>query len=89
MTRVLTWALVIFFVWYMLTSPEGAAAWVHGFLGWIAHAGSSLSSFVDSLLAELPVMTGIVVAVLVNRHGTGEMPADISPDPVRCSGHTS
>jgi hypothetical protein len=49
MVRVLTWAFVIFFVWYMLTSPEGAAAWIHGVLGWIAHAGSSLSSFVDSL----------------------------------------
>jgi hypothetical protein len=49
MFRVLRWALVIFFVWYMLTSPAGAAAWVQGFLGLIAHAGSSLSSFVDSL----------------------------------------
>jgi hypothetical protein len=49
MFRVLRWALVIFFVWYMLTSPEGAAAWVHDVLSSIAHAGSSLSSFVDSL----------------------------------------
>jgi hypothetical protein len=47
--KVLSWALVIFFIWYMCTSPEGAAAWVHGVLGWIAHAGSSLSAFVDSL----------------------------------------
>jgi hypothetical protein len=49
MFRVLRWALVIFFVWYMLTSPASAAAWVQGVLGLIAHAGSSLSAFVDSL----------------------------------------
>jgi hypothetical protein len=49
MFRVLRWALVIFFLWYMLTSPAGAAVWVHDVLGMIAHAGSSLSAFVDSL----------------------------------------
>jgi hypothetical protein len=49
MIRVLTWALIIFFGWYMLTSPAGAAAWVHGLLGLIQHAGSSLSSFVSDL----------------------------------------
>jgi hypothetical protein len=49
MFRVLRWALVIFFLWYMVTSPAGAAAWVHGVLNMIAHAGSSLSAFVDSL----------------------------------------
>jgi hypothetical protein len=59
--RVLRWALVIFFLWYMVTSPEGAAAWVHDVLGWIAHAGSSLSAFVDSLLES----TSIVAAVLI------------------------
>jgi hypothetical protein len=47
--KVLRWALVIFFLWYMVTSPAGAAAWVHGVLNMIAHAGSSLSAFVDSL----------------------------------------
>jgi hypothetical protein len=59
--RVLTWALVIFFIWYMLTSPAGAAAWVHGVLGLIAHAGSSLSAFVDSLLAPAITVTVIVI----------------------------
>ncbi len=49
MIRVLTWAFVIFFVWYMLTNPAGAAAWLGGALGWIQHAGSSLSSFVSEL----------------------------------------
>jgi hypothetical protein len=49
MIKVFTWALVIFFLWYMVTSPAGAAAWVHDVLGLIAHAGSSLSTFVDSL----------------------------------------
>jgi hypothetical protein len=47
--KVLRWALVIFFIWYMVTSPAGAAAWVQDVLGAIAHAGSSLSAFVDSL----------------------------------------
>jgi hypothetical protein len=47
--KVLRWALVIFFLWYMVTSPAGAAAWVQDVLGMIAHAGSSLSAFVDSL----------------------------------------
>jgi hypothetical protein len=64
MMRVLTWALVIFFVWYMFTSPAGAAAWVHGVLGLIAHAGSSLSAFVDSLLG--PASAAFVSAVLVH-----------------------
>lgn len=49
MIRVFTWAFIIFFVWYMATSPAGAAAWVHGVLGLIAHAGNSLSSFVNDL----------------------------------------
>ncbi len=49
MFRVPRWALVIFFLWYMLTSPAGAAAWVDDVLTLIAHAGSSLASFVDSL----------------------------------------
>ncbi len=71
MIRALTWALVIFFVWYMLTSPDGAAAWVHGFLGWIAHAGSSVSSFVDSLLGELRVMTVIVAVLAATSTGSG------------------
>jgi hypothetical protein len=72
MFRLLRWALVIFFLWYMLTSPQGAAGWVHGFLSLIAHAGNSLSSFVDSLLNGLPVLTVIVAAVL----GYRPLPAD-------------
>jgi hypothetical protein len=47
--RLLTWALVIFFLWYMVTNPAGAATWVHDTLGLIQHAGSSLSSFVSDL----------------------------------------
>jgi len=50
MIRVLTWAFVIFFVWHMLTNPAGAAGWVSDALGWLQHAGSSLSSFVSGLL---------------------------------------
>ena len=52
MIRVLVWAFVIFFVWHMLTNPAGAAGWVGDALGWIQHAGSSLSSFVSDLLSR-------------------------------------
>jgi hypothetical protein len=50
MTRRLAgWALVAFAVFYMLTSPDGAAGLVHGVLGGLEHAARSLSSFVSSL----------------------------------------
>jgi hypothetical protein len=47
--RIAGWALVAFAVFYLLTSPGGAAGLVHGLLDGLRSAGHSLSSFVSSL----------------------------------------
>lgn len=47
--KYLTWALGAFVVFYLLTSPSGAARIVHNAAGTLASAGDSLSRFVDAL----------------------------------------
>lgn len=49
MKKYLTWALGAFVVFYLLTSPSGAAHVVHNALGSLASAGNSLSRFVNAL----------------------------------------
>jgi len=49
MIRILSWLLVIFAIWYLLTNPDGAAGFVRDVFGWLQHVGASLSSFVDNL----------------------------------------
>ncbi|HTX85623.1 MAG TPA: hypothetical protein VME44_25845 [Streptosporangiaceae bacterium] len=49
MTRILGWLLVAFAAYFLLTNPDGAAAFVHGILGWLQHAASSLSTFASHL----------------------------------------
>jgi hypothetical protein len=47
--KVLTWALVIFVVYYLATQPVGAANVVHQVFNGLHSAGNSLATFVNSL----------------------------------------
>lgn len=47
--KVITWAIVVFIVYYLATNPHGAAAFVRGVFHWLEGAGHSLSQFVNSL----------------------------------------
>jgi hypothetical protein len=42
LTRLAGWALIAFAAYFLITSPGGAAAFVHGMLGWLQHTASSL-----------------------------------------------
>jgi hypothetical protein len=47
--KVITWAIVIFIIYYLATDPTGAAhALQHAFNG-LKHAGNSMSRFVNKL----------------------------------------
>ncbi len=47
--KVLTWAGIAFVIYYLATSPEGAAHLVDGALNWLKSAGNSLATFLDHL----------------------------------------
>jgi hypothetical protein len=47
--KILTWGGVIFVVYYLATSPTGAANVVDGALSWLKSAGNSMSQFVNHL----------------------------------------
>jgi hypothetical protein len=47
--KILTWAIVIFIVYYLATQPTGAAAFVHHVYNGLHSAASSFATFVDSL----------------------------------------
>ena len=47
--KFLTWALVIFVIYYLATQPTGAAHFVSGAFSWLQQAGNSMSKFVNSL----------------------------------------
>ena len=47
--KVLTWAVIIFVVYYLATSPTGAANVFNGAFHWLKSAGSSMSQFVNHL----------------------------------------
>lgn len=49
MKKYLTWALLAFVIFYVISSPEGAAGFVRAALGGLAGAGESLSRFVNAL----------------------------------------
>jgi hypothetical protein len=49
MTRLAQLAAVAFAAYFLLTNPAGAAAFVHGILGWLQHAAGALSSFASHL----------------------------------------
>jgi hypothetical protein len=47
--KVITWAIVVFIVYYLATNPTGAADFVKGVFHWLEGAGHSLAQFVNSL----------------------------------------
>jgi hypothetical protein len=47
--KIITWAIVIFLVFYLLTQPQGAANVINGILNLLKEAGNSLATFVNSL----------------------------------------
>lgn len=47
--KLITWLLVIFAIWYLLTDPGGAAQFVASLLRGLKSAGNALSTFVSSL----------------------------------------
>jgi hypothetical protein len=47
--KVITWAIVLFIVYYLVSNPHGAAGAVQSALHGLRSAGQSLSRFVDNL----------------------------------------
>jgi hypothetical protein len=47
--KIVMWALIVFVVWYLLTNPDGAAAFGSHLLNGLKSLGRSLSSFVSHL----------------------------------------
>jgi len=47
--KVLTWGAVAFVIYYLATSPQGAANVVTGAIDWLKSAGNSLSSFLNHI----------------------------------------
>ena len=47
--KVLTWGAVAFVIYYLATSPQGAANVVTGALDWLKSAGNSLSAFLNHI----------------------------------------
>jgi hypothetical protein len=49
LNRLIGWALLAFVVYYLFTSPEGAAGFIHSSLDVLRNAGDSLARFVNKL----------------------------------------
>jgi len=49
MKKVLTWGAVAFVIYYLATSPTGAANVVTGAIDWLKSAGNSLSAFLNHI----------------------------------------
>ena len=47
--KIVTWALVLFVVYYLVSNPDGAANIVHHAFNGLREAGASMSRFVSSL----------------------------------------
>ena len=47
--KVITWAIVIFVVYYLATDPSGAAGFLKNALHGLQDAGNSMSKFVNKL----------------------------------------
>jgi hypothetical protein len=47
--KVVGWAVVVFLAWYLFTQPAAAGNAVHGLLGLLQQAGSSIATFLNSL----------------------------------------
>ena len=49
MRKILTWGAVAFVIYYLATSPQGAAGVVTGALSWLKSAGNSLAIFLNHI----------------------------------------
>ncbi len=47
--KVITWAIIIFIIYYLATDPTGAAHALHSAFNGLKHAGNSMSQFVNKL----------------------------------------
>jgi hypothetical protein len=47
--KVLTWAAIAFVIYYLATSPDGAAHVVTGTLNWLKSAGNSMAEFLNHI----------------------------------------
>jgi hypothetical protein len=47
--KVITWAIVVFVVYYLATDPHGAAQFIHHVYNGLKSAGHSMTKFVNSL----------------------------------------
>jgi hypothetical protein len=47
--KIITWAIVIFVVYYLATNPTGAANFVTDAFNWLKSAGAAMATFVNSL----------------------------------------
>lgn len=47
--KIVTWAVVVFLVYYLVTKPTGAANAMHNLFNILKSAGSSLATFLNSL----------------------------------------
>jgi hypothetical protein len=47
--QIITWAIVIFIVFYVVTQPAAAGAVVHNILSGLKSAGSSIATFLNSI----------------------------------------
>jgi len=47
--KVITWAVVIFLAYYLVTQPTGAGHVMHNLLNGLKSAGNSLATFISSL----------------------------------------
>ncbi len=47
--KILTWGGIAFVIYYLATSPDGAANVVTGALDWLKTAGNALSTFLNHI----------------------------------------
>jgi hypothetical protein len=47
--KVVTWAIVVFIVYYLVSDPHGAAGAVHHIVNGLHSAGNSMAKFVSNL----------------------------------------
>jgi hypothetical protein len=47
--RIVTWGLVLFVIFYLVTDPTGAATFVHSVYNGLHSVATSLATFVNSL----------------------------------------
>lgn len=47
--KIVTWAIIIFLAYYLVTKPTGAANAMHNLFNLLRSAGSSLATFLNNL----------------------------------------